>query len=86
VPLKRNLSSGDLKSATPYNTYVIDRLPPAPIANPGKASIEAVLSPPHTDFLYFVATGNGGHRFAKTLDEHNSNVRQYRETLAKKQP
>ena len=80
---KRVLTSEDLKSQTAYNTYVIDRLPPAPIANPGKASLQAVLNPPATNYLYFVATGTGGHRFAATLDEHNHNVRLYREALRK---
>lgn len=80
---KRVLTGEDLKSQTAYNTYVIDRLPPSPIANPGKASLQAVLNPPATNYLYFVATGTGGHRFAASLDEHNHNVRLYREALRK---
>jgi UPF0755 protein len=53
-------------------------LPPTPIANPGKASIEATLNPPDTNFLYFVATGTGGHYFAASMREHNKNVAEYR--------
>jgi UPF0755 protein len=83
-PMERALTYDDLESVTPYNTYVIDGLPPAPIANPGKASIAAVLNPPQSDYLYFVATGTGGHRFAKSLDEHNNNVRLYRAVMSGK--
>jgi len=77
------LTLADLRAPTPYNTYVIDGLPPTPIANPGRASIEAVLHPPDTAELYFVATGSGGHNFSSTLQEHNANVREYREKMAK---
>lgn len=79
--LGRPLTSEDLRTPTPYNTYMIDGLPPAPIANPGKAALEAAFNPPETDDLYFVATGNGGHHFAATLDEHNRNVLAYRRKL-----
>ena len=77
-PLGRALTRTDLKTPTPYNTYTINGLPPGPIANPGRAAIEAVLNPLETDELYFVADGTGGHVFAKTLDEHNRNVRKWR--------
>ncbi len=76
--LDRGLTRDDLASDTPYNTYKIDDLPPGPIANPGKASLEAVLNPPDTGYLYFVADGSGGHAFAKTLEEHNANVAKWR--------
>jgi UPF0755 protein len=76
--LDRGLTRDDLASETPFNTYKIQGLPPSPIANPGKASIEAVLNPPDTGYLYFVANGTGGHAFAKTLEEHNANVVKWR--------
>ncbi len=77
-PPDRPLYRSDIEKATPYNTYVIDGLPPAPIANPGRAALEAVANPSRTDDLYFVADGTGGHVFAKTLDEHNRNVARWR--------
>ena len=80
-PLLRALTVADLKIPTPYNTYVIDGLPLAPIANPSREAIEAVLHPLETDELYFVATGNGGHNFASTLEQHNRNVQEYRATI-----
>ena len=80
--LNRSLTIDDLRTPTPYNTYVIPGLPPTPIANPGRATILAVLNPPDTTDLYFVATGAGGHNFAATLEQHNDNVRAYREKLA----
>lgn len=79
--LGRLLTRKDLQYASPFNTYYAVGLPPHPIANPGKASIEAVLQPMETDEYYFVATGDGGHRFARTLQEHNNNVIQYRKKL-----
>jgi UPF0755 protein len=77
-PLGRALSRADLQVANPYNTYANPGLPPGPIANPGRASLQAVLHPDSTKDLYFVADGNGGHAFAATLDEHNKNVAAWR--------
>lgn len=82
---ERPLTRADLQRDTPYNTYMHAGLPPTPIACAGKASIEAALDPEITDALYFVATGNGGHRFATTLDEHNRNVAAYRKVLRAQQ-
>jgi len=76
--LGRPLTRKDLKNPTPYNTYTINGLPPGPICNPGRASIQAVLDPMKTDALYFVADGSGGHAFAETLREHNRNVAKWR--------
>jgi UPF0755 protein len=77
-PADRPIYQSDIEKPTPYNTYTIDGLPPTPIANPGKAALEAVANPSQTDDLYFVADGTGGHVFAKTLDEHNENVARWR--------
>lgn len=76
--LDRGITKDDLASDTAYNTYKINGLPPGPIANPGRASLEAVLNPPETGYLYFVADGSGGHAFANTLEEHNANVAKWR--------
>lgn len=76
--LERHLTKADIDKATPYNTYQIPALPPGPIANPGRAALEAVLNPDKTPYLYFVANGSGGHAFAATLDEHNANVKKWR--------
>ncbi len=76
--LGRGLRQSELRSDTEYNTYVIEGLPPAPIANPGLAAIEATLNPALTDYLFFVANGTGGHAFAATLAEHNRNVAVWR--------
>lgn len=80
--LGRGLRQSELKRRTDWNTYVIDGLPKTPISNPGRASIEAALNPDESDFIYFVADGTGGHAFAKTLREHNVNVRKWREVEA----
>ncbi len=70
----------DLAVDSPYNTYKYKGLPPAPICSPGALSIMAVLEPAKTGYLYFVATGNGGHYFAKTAKEHAKNVKKYRDS------
>jgi UPF0755 protein len=80
--LGRGLRQSELRRETPWNTYVIDGLPPTPIANPGRLSIEATLNPESTDYLFFVADGTGGHAFATTLAEHNENVARWRQIEA----
>lgn len=77
--LGRGLRQSELRGATPWNTYVIDGLPPTPIANPGLASLEAALNPLETDYIFFVADGTGGHAFATNLADHNANVARWRE-------
>ncbi len=79
VPLGRGIRQSELEKVTPYNTYLIDGLPPTPIANPGRASIEAVLNPAPTEDLYFVADGSGGHSFANNLADHEKNVQNWRQ-------
>ena len=77
-PLNRELNRSDLKTKSPFNTYKIDGLPPSPICNPSKSSIHAVANPIKTDFLFFVANGEGGHNFSKNLKQHNRFVKEYR--------
>ncbi len=72
-----NIRKADLQIDSPYNTYRYPGLPPGPIASPGKASIEAVLSPAPVDYLYFVSRNDGSHAFATTLAEHNRNVQRW---------
>ena len=78
-PLGRPLLRVELDEPNPYNTYQIDGLPPGPIANPGRASLEATAHPARTKDLYFVADGTGGHVFSETLDQHSKNVARWRE-------
>lgn len=82
--LDRLLTREDLQLATAYNTYHNLGLTPTPIACPGLKSLEAVVSPAKTDYIFFVASGNGGHVFSVTLDEHNTNVRNYRNIIDQK--
>jgi UPF0755 protein len=77
-PLGRGLKASELATPGPYNSYLNTGLPPTPIANPGRASLEAVLNPPKTNELYFVADGSGGHAFAETYEQHEKNVAQWR--------
>jgi UPF0755 protein len=78
-PLGRGILLSELNARTPYNTYQVDGLPPTPIANPGRAAIEAVLNPPKSTELFFVADGTGGHVFASTYAEHQQNVARWRQ-------
>ncbi len=80
----KRLLKKHLKEMHEWNTYMLRGLPKTAISNPGLASLKAVLNPASSDYLYFVADGLGGHRFAKTLDEHNRNVRQYRKFMVDK--
>jgi UPF0755 protein len=75
---RRPILLSELQRPTPYNTYQVAGLPPTPIANPGLASLRAVLNPPSTGDLYFVADGTGGHVFASTLAQHSANVARWR--------
>jgi len=77
-PLGRGLTVTELATATPYNTYMISGLPPTAIANPGREALAAVLDPPKTNELFFVADGSGGHAFAATYEEHRKNVARWR--------
>jgi UPF0755 protein len=76
--LGRPLMKSEIEQHTPYNTYVIDGLPPGPIANPGRASLEAVANPARTKDLYFVADGTGGHVFSENYEQHQKNVAKLR--------
>ncbi len=79
APLGHGIRESELQTNTPYNTYLNPGLPPTPIDNPGRASLAAVMDPPVTDDLYFVADGTGGHAFSKTLAEHAQNVQHWRQ-------
>jgi UPF0755 protein len=76
--LGRSILRSEIDQPTPYNTYVIDGLPPGPIANPGRASLEAAANPARTKELYFVADGTGGHAFADSYEQHQKNVARLR--------
>jgi UPF0755 protein len=82
--LGRQIKRSEIQQPTPYNTYVIEGLPPGPIANPGRASLEATANPARTRELFFVADGTGGHTFTETYDAHQRNVAKLR-TLEKQQ-
>ncbi|WP_457092013.1 endolytic transglycosylase MltG [Microvirga sp. P5_D2] len=77
--LGRGIMRSEIEAATPYNTYVIEGLPPGPIANPGRAALEAVANPSRTKDLYFVADGSGGHAFAESYEQHQRNVSRWRQ-------
>ncbi|MGO9134336.1 MAG: endolytic transglycosylase MltG [Methylovirgula sp.] len=77
--LGRPIQHAEVEQPTPYNTYVINGLPPGPITNPGRAALEAVANPMQSSDLYFVADGSGGHIFSATLDQHNRNVQHWRQ-------
>lgn len=72
-----NIRKKDLETPTPYNTYVIEGLPPTPIAMVSESALQAVAHPEKTDFYYFVADGTGGHKFTRNLNEHNKAVQEY---------
>jgi UPF0755 protein len=76
---RRTIRQSEIALNTGYNTYRIDRLPPTPICNPGRAALEATANPAQSNALYFVADGTGGHVFAATLAEHNANVARWRQ-------
>jgi UPF0755 protein len=84
--LGRAITRSDIDRPTPYNTYTIAGLPPGPIANPGRAAMEATANPSRTKDLYFVADGTGGHAFAETLEQHNRNVARWRQIEASRPP
>jgi UPF0755 protein len=74
----------DMLTNTPYNTYRHPGLPPGPIANPGKTSLQAAMHPATTDYFYFVSNGNGGHNFARSYEEHNRNVAKFKKIAFKR--
>lgn len=73
----RNIRRADFDNPSPYNTYRVAGLPPGPVGNPGRAALDAALSPAETEYLYFVGKNDGSHAFARTLREHNANVNHY---------
>jgi UPF0755 protein len=76
--LGRPIKRSEIQQPSPYNTYIVDGLPPGPIANPGRASLEATANPARTRDLFFVADGSGGHAFTETYDQHQKNVAKLR--------
>jgi UPF0755 protein len=84
--LGRGILRSEIDQATPYNTYVVEGLPPTPIANPGRAALEAVANPSRTKDLFFVADGSGGHAFAESYDQHQRNVARWRQIERAKPP
>jgi UPF0755 protein len=78
VPLRRGLRRSELDRPNAWNTYQIDGLPPTAISNPGRDAVAAVLNPPSTSDIFFVADGSGGHAFARTYEEHRANVARWR--------
>jgi UPF0755 protein len=77
-PLSEGVTGADVRRATPYNTYVIKGLPPGPIGSPGRSSIQAAINPADVPYLFFVAQGDGSHKFSSTSAEHNRAVQEYR--------
>jgi UPF0755 protein len=84
--LGRPIQINEIRQPTPYNTYVIDGLPPGPIANPGRAAIEAAANPARTKEIFFVADGTGGHAFAENYEQHQKNVARLRALEQAQQP
>jgi peptidoglycan lytic transglycosylase G len=84
--LGRGPTRDELDRPTPYNTYIVDGLPPGPIANPGRASLEATANPSRTKEIYFVADGTGGHVFAESYEQHVKNVARWREVERQQDP
>jgi len=78
------ISKQDLRTPTAYNTYTINGLPPTPIALPSKKAIEATMHPDNSENIYFVATGNGGHKFTANLNDHNRAVQEYIQVMRSK--
>ena len=78
------LHHSDMRFQSAYNTYTHPGLPPGPIGNPGRSSLEAALHPAKTDYFYFVSDGNGHHRFSRSLEEHNQNVTKLRQAVQRK--
>ncbi|MCL4387469.1 endolytic transglycosylase MltG, partial [Patescibacteria group bacterium] len=74
---KKSLTLDDIKLNSPYNTYRVSGLPPTPISNPGLASLQAVVNPSDTNYLYYITDSKGINHYGKTLEEHNANIQKY---------